>query len=236
MRRRLSLPACAIPVALFGCGASPAPGVPIAAPPVDPAPRNAPAGEVWLTPDSVAALTFVHPRPWPGAKVRARVATDDARMEQAHAEQSGVVRSIAVEAGREGEPGAVLLPLDVDVASARNTSRRGGGERERSPGRSDRPDSGGGGRRGCHRPARGLAPATTVSFVRDVCAFLSTEWTAEQTDRPAMVDESAFFLHGRPIDSNGRAFGVARSRGHIEERAFDLDECDVCPESRASCR
>jgi hypothetical protein len=120
-RHRLSLLARAMPVILLSCGASPAPPVPVAAPPVVPPLREAPAGEVWLTPDRVAALTLVHPRLLGGAAVQARVATDDARAEQAHAAQSGVVRSIEVEAGREVQPGAVLLTIDVDVALARNT-------------------------------------------------------------------------------------------------------------------
>jgi hypothetical protein len=51
-----------------------------------------------------------------------------------------------------------------------------------------------------------------------------------------MVDESAFLLHRRLTDSTGRAFRVARRHGYFEERAFDLDEGDVCLESRASRR
>jgi len=56
------------------------------------------------------------------SSVLARVAIDDARAYRVHATQSGVVRSIQVEAGREVERGATLLALDVDVASARSTA------------------------------------------------------------------------------------------------------------------
>jgi hypothetical protein len=71
------------------------------------------------------------------------------------------------------------------------------------------------------------------AFETDVCAFLSTEWPVEPTDRPSVVDRRAFLLHGRRIDITGRAFRVERSRTYFEERAFGLDERDVCFERRS---
>jgi hypothetical protein len=84
-------------------------------------------------------------------------------------------------------------------------------------------------RRGSHE---GSSCSNECAFVTDVWAFLSTEWTFGRTDRPALVGESAFFLHGCRFDIAGRAFDVARSRGDFEERAFDRDDGDVCFESR----